>query len=1263
MKSMFCFSRGPKGALPLIASLAILFFLVAGATYAQAPPVPPTFQSISSSLNTYLTNFNATLSALPPSQTPTLFTGNLKNADSNAGPQLVNATAMPAIQLQLQELKAIGVQAVLVECGFPMLYEPFLTSQGQTQAQWAGFYQQVASMVHAAGLKLVVENDTLLVNDVQAGWDAAPFYATLNWTQYQQARAQTALTIAQTMQPDYLVLLQEPQTEYDNSLQTELNTPSGSYAMLSQLIAAVQQAGVPGMQIGAGTGTGQTNALSFIQQYVTLPLNFIDFHIYPVNGGNLPIALQIVNTAAAAGMPVAMTEYWLWKVADNELGVLSDGDIRARNPFNFWEPLDAYFIQTMENLAHHSRMIFQNPFDSESFAAYLPYNSSTESLSDSAILSQESSQASQDLNQAIYTPTAMAYYTSLVAPPDTTPPTVPTGLTGGSANPTTDTLNWVASTDNVGVAGYNVLRNGVLAGTTASTNYQDSGLTEATTYTYTVEAFDLAGNTSAPSLPANVTTADTTPPTAPAAITAAAASCQRVTVTWSPSTDNTGVGSYLVFMGTSPAALMQVGRTSASNTTYNVSPLSCGTAYYFGVEAVDTSGNVSAMSPIASVTTPMPPQAPTGVAAAAASTGTVNVTWSTAVSGGLPIQNYHVYRGSSPGNLAQVAIVLQTSYKDNAVSPSSTYYYAIEAADSGADSSGMSAVVSATTPAPPAAPANFAATPGSTTSVGLTWSAAVSGGLPIQNYHVYRGTASSNLAQLAVTTQTSYTDRTANPSTTYYYAVQAADTGSDLSPMSTVLQATTPAAPSALANVTVTPASDAKVSLTWSVAASGGLPIQNYRVYRGSTSSNLAQVATVLQASYNDTTVTAGATYYYAVMAADSGGDLSPMSAIVHVAVPSAPGVPTGLAATPISTGKIGLAWSTSESGGLPIQNYRVYRGATSSNLAQVATVLQASYNDTTVTAGATYYYAVMAADSGGDLSPMSAIVHVAVPSAPGVPTGLAATPISTGKIGLAWSASVTGGLPIQNYHVYRGTTSSNLAQLAVVLQITYNDTSVTAGTTYYYAVAAADSGGDQSPMSTTVKVVVPSAPGAPTGLAATPISTLKIGLAWSASVSGGLPIQNYQVFRGLTAASMSQVATVGQPSYTDASASPSTTYFYAVQAADTGGDLSAMSATVSATALALPSAPTNVAATAPNKSQVSLSWATAQSGMPLASYTIFRGSSPSALTSLKVVAATQTSTNDSTVSQDATYYYGIQSKDTLGNVSPMSVVVSVTTP
>jgi chitodextrinase len=79
-----------------------------------------------------------------------------------------------------------------------------------------------------------------------------------------------------------------------------------------------------------------------------------------------------------------------------------------------------------------------------------------------------------------------------------------TGTTSTSVS-----LSWTASTDNVGVTGYDVYRGTVLAGSTAGTTFTDTGLSSSTAYTYTVKAFDAAGNLSQASTPVTVTTQGT----------------------------------------------------------------------------------------------------------------------------------------------------------------------------------------------------------------------------------------------------------------------------------------------------------------------------------------------------------------------------------------------------------------------------------------------------------------------------------------------------------------------------------------------------------------------------------------------------------------------------------------------------------------------------------------------------------------------------------------------------------------------------------
>ncbi|WP_308102676.1 discoidin domain-containing protein [Lentzea sp. CC55] len=89
---------------------------------------------------------------------------------------------------------------------------------------------------------------------------------------------------------------------------------------------------------------------------------------------------------------------------------------------------------------------------------------------------------------------------------DTTAPTAPSGLASTGTTSSTAGLRWTASTDNVGVTGYEVLRNGSVVGTPTGTAFTDSGLASGTAFTYTVRARDAAGNLSAVSNAVQVTT-------------------------------------------------------------------------------------------------------------------------------------------------------------------------------------------------------------------------------------------------------------------------------------------------------------------------------------------------------------------------------------------------------------------------------------------------------------------------------------------------------------------------------------------------------------------------------------------------------------------------------------------------------------------------------------------------------------------------------------------------------------------------------------
>src|SRR5207245_839688 len=98
---------------------------------------------------------------------------------------------------------------------------------------------------------------------------------------------------------------------------------------------------------------------------------------------------------------------------------------------------------------------------------------------------------------------------------DTTPPSPPTGLTAAAAGSNAANLSWNASTDNVGVTAYILLRNGVQIATPATTSFTDMSLFAATTYSYTVAARDAAGNISPNSTSVAITIAATNAPSTP----------------------------------------------------------------------------------------------------------------------------------------------------------------------------------------------------------------------------------------------------------------------------------------------------------------------------------------------------------------------------------------------------------------------------------------------------------------------------------------------------------------------------------------------------------------------------------------------------------------------------------------------------------------------------------------------------------------------------------------------------------------------------
>ncbi|MGH3072855.1 MAG: fibronectin type III domain-containing protein [Gaiellaceae bacterium] len=200
-------------------------------------------------------------------------------------------------------------------------------------------------------------------------------------------------------------------------------------------------------------------------------------------------------------------------------------------------------------------------------------------------------------------------------PTDTTPPSTPQNVRVTNATQSSVSIAWNASTDDVGVAGYGVYRDGSLSGTTTATSATFQGLACGRSFNFGVNAHDAAGNRSGISTVSAATTACTTPPpddaTAPSApgnLRSTGATQTSVQLAWAASSDNVGVAGYGLYRNGG-----STGTTASTNAS--MTGLACGTSYTFGVDAYDAAGNRSPRSTVAASTsacspTPPPPPPP-----------------------------------------------------------------------------------------------------------------------------------------------------------------------------------------------------------------------------------------------------------------------------------------------------------------------------------------------------------------------------------------------------------------------------------------------------------------------------------------------------------------------------------------------------------------------------------------------------------------------------------------------------------------------------
>ena len=270
-------------------------------------------------------------------------------------------------------------------------------------------------------------------------------------------------------------------------------------------------------------------------------------------------------------------------------------------------------------------------------------------------------------------------------PKDTEAPSVPTAVAAADITQTTAKVTWDASTDNVGVVGYNVYVNEakVNASSVTVTEYDLTGLTEATEYTVRVTAVDAAENESARSEAVTFTTleaeeeTDTEAPTAPAEVKATEVTETTAKLTWNEATDNVGVAGYNVYVNEA-----KVNEELVAGTEFALTDLTEATEYTVRVSAVDAAGNESARSEATTFTTlesekpaPEKPAAPTNVKISEIKHTKALVTWDSVLARAA-VEGYNVYLDGEKVNATPVK---ETRYELTGLKVGTKYNVAVTA--------------------------------------------------------------------------------------------------------------------------------------------------------------------------------------------------------------------------------------------------------------------------------------------------------------------------------------------------------------------------------------------------------------------------------------------------------------------------------------------------------------------------------------------------------------------------------------------------------
>ncbi len=841
----------------------------------------------------------------------------------------------------------------------------------------------------------------------------------------------------------------------------------------------------------------------------------------------------------------------------------------------------------------------------------------------------------------------------------------PTGfaVVAGSIKQTELTLNWVAPTGTV--TGYE-LQQATDAGFTqnlvtltpaaGALSQAISGLSGNTLYYFRLRAQNGG------SFSAYASTQATTPPAAPTApadfkVTPGSITTSALTLTW--------------IAPAGPIIRYQLDRATDAGFTQNlvsltptagatsqaVSGLSGGTQYFFRLLAVNAGGN-SSYATLDATTLVAPPATPTGFQVVAQSLKQTSLTlgWNNPTG---TVTGYDLQQATDAG-FTQNVVTLNpgagaTSQLVENLSGGTTYYFRLRSQNAGVFS-GYANVQATTLPSAPGVPGNFAASNVAQTSLTVSWA---SPGGPVTRYELQYSTDQNFGSGVTTSNPTSTSQSVSGLSsgTTYYFRLRAENAGGFSGYAST--QATTQQAPPAApTQFSASATSSSQINLTWSNPGTQSALELQYAT-NSSFSTNLQNIAVGGSATSASVTGLTTTTTYYFRLRAQNGGGFSNYANAQATTLLDAPGAPSGLTATALSTTQIRLQWTDNASNE---QGYYVEVSVNGGNFNQITTLSAntTTYTATGLTEATNYTYRIRSYNSAGTSAASNTASATTPLGLPAAPTTLVARATGQTTIALTWLDVATNESGYEVERSLDGTTFTPLAQVGANAN-SYTASGLTAATSYWFRVRATNATGPSAYSNVATIKSLPNPPLAPSDLLAIPATQTSVQLNWkdnSANETG------FEVERSSDSLNFTAVATVpaGSIQAQVTGLTANTRYYFRVRAVNEGGN-SAYTATVGTTTLPIvPNGPANLVASDTTQSTVKLTWkdnATDETG-----YEILQAEGLSAtLVRVSLLPANTTTTVLSGLKVDQVYRFVVRSVNTGGSSTPSNEISLRTLP